>query len=139
MQKIQNKTKKELVQHQQLVQRADRLKEVLKTKVFPFLKDMNEDVRYTKIFVEAASTAVRMEFDNGRKKTPIGSLEMHKLFDQKEEKTKKYNELYALLGDMSVADFEEVLGELPRMIDGYVLMQNSKKKLNELDLDALLG
>lgn len=138
-QKRENKIKQDLIQRQKLIQQADNARVLLNYKIFPFLKEMGEEVRYTKIFVQTIIAAVEQEFSDRRRTTKVGDLDLKKLFNQDEEPSKKYNEFFDLVKDETVTSIMMSLQELPRAIDGIATMANDKKKFAELNTEAILG
>lgn len=143
-----NKSKKEVVSDIQLVQDADRRRALVKDVIFPFLVKTDESISYTKIFLQSFSGLVETIYEENRKRTTVGHLEerlkekVRSLFtisnpDQKRE-YEKYIGFIDLLKDVSVQDLAYAT-ELPRFIDGFLLQEKGKAKINEIPIEKLLG
>lgn len=146
--KRKNKSKKEIVSDIQLVQSAERRRALVKDVIFPYLLEMNDNVGYSKVFIQAFSAIVDGEFNAIRKTTTIGQLDknisekLKSMFDLKDPKQKeeyeRYSEFLVRLKDISVEDF--VYGaELSRYIDGYIFQTHSKDSISTIPIDKILG
>jgi len=143
-----NKSKKEIVSDIQLVADADRRRALIKDVLFPYLLKLNENIGYTKVFVQAFHGLVDGVFDERRKTTTIGDLtprikeKLTEIFKMSDETQKaefdKYMKLVDILKDISVQDFAYA-AELPRFIDGFLLKDKNKEPMDIIDIIKILG
>ncbi len=143
-----NKSKKEIVSDIQLVQDAERRRSLIRDILFPYLLKLDENIGYSKVFLQAYSGLIEGVYEEYRKKTTLDHLmdkieeKLRKVFvfsdpDQKREYD-RYMELSSLLKDVSVQDISYA-AELPRYIDGYLMKDVAKKSIKEIKIDDLLG
>lgn len=143
-----NKSKREIVSDIQLAKDADRRRHLISDIIFPFLVEIDENIAYSKIFIQSFSGLVEGVYEEHRKKTTIGSLS-----DRLEEKIKsvfvtsdpeqkrelgRYLTFIKKLRDISVQDFSYA-AELPRYIDGYIMSEKGKDKVQTISIDTILG
>jgi len=141
-----NKSKKEIVSDIQLAGDAERRRALIKDIFFPYLVSTGESISYVKVFIQAFFGLVNGVFDEKAKTTTIGDLtprieeKLGEVFkgDKKSDEYKKYSNLVAILKDISVQDLAYA-AELPRYIDSYLLKDETKKKLEVVDINKILG
>lgn len=142
------KTKKEIVSDLQLIADSTRRRALIKDVLFPYFLKMNDTIGYTKIFIQAFSATVRGAYEEEAKKTTVGDLsgkienKLKSIFTLSDPTQKKeydrYMELVSLLKEVSVLDLEYG-AELPRYIDGFLLQDKNKEKIDLIDINKILG
>ncbi len=144
-----NKSKKEIVSDIQLVTDANRRRALVKDVVFPYLKDMNESIAYSKIFLQSFSSIVDGVFDAQRKTTTIQQIrtglvsKLDEIFpDKKDEAQKREYERYlnfvTKLENISVQDLSYAT-ELSRFIDGFIIKNRDKESIETIPIEEILG
>lgn len=143
-----NKSKKDIVSDIQLVQDADRRRSLIKDVLFPYLVEINDNIAYSKVFLQAFSGLVNGVFDEQRKTTTVGQItprlieRLNEIFKVKDEDQKKeydrYYKLVELLKDISIQDLTYAT-ELPRYIDGYIIKNTDKNSISTVPIDEILG
>ncbi len=140
-----NKSKKEVVHDIKAVQNAERMRKVIREKVFPFMLELNDTIGYTKIFMQTATTAVENNFNELQRTTKVETLlpRLREVFTQLDKKAQpemdKYITFLELMKDETVFDFITMIQHLPRVIEGYFTHETSKKPILELPIDKILG
>ncbi len=142
------KTKKDIVSDMQLVQDADRRRSLVKDILFPYLLTLNENISYSKIFLQSYAGLVEGVYEERRKKTTVSHLEegienkLRSVFTISNPEQKKeydrYLELTKLLKDISIQDLAYAT-ELPRFIDGYLMKDSGKANIKTVPIEKLLG
>ncbi len=148
MKKRVPKTKKDIVSDMQLVHDADRRRALVKDILFPYLVKLNENIAYSKIFLQSYAGLVEGVYEERRKKTTIEDLQegienkLRSVFTISNPEQKKeydrYTELTKLLKDISIQDLAYAT-ELPRFIDGYLMKDFGKKSIKDIKIEELLG
>lgn len=143
-----NKSKKDIVSDIQLVQDAERRRALIKDIVFPYLLEVNDNIGYSKVFLQSFSGLVNGEFDKTRKTTTVGHLRdsiiahLDTIFTKSDPIQNKEYERYVnflnKLEDISVQDFTYA-AELPRYIDGFITKDKDKGSISEIDITKILG
>lgn len=133
------KEAEEKKRQEKLVENANRKRVIVREKVYPLLLDLNEDIRYSKIFVHTGATAIRQAFDNLMLTMKVSELNIEQYFDPKNEKLKDYHRLFEILKDETINDALSIVREMPDKIDNFFFHEMEKKRINELDIDKLLG
>ncbi len=142
------KSKKEIVSNIQLVQDAERRRSLLRDIIFPYLISLEENIAYSKVFLQAFSGLIEGVFDEQRKTTTLSHIDarlseklktVFKLSDPEQKKEyDRYVKLIALLQDISVQDISYAT-ELPRYIDGFIIKNEESKSIKEVDINKILG
>ncbi len=132
----------------QLVQDAERRRSLVKDILFPYLVSMNENVAYSKIFLQSYAGLVEGVYEERRKKTTVSDLQdsiekkLGAVFTISNPEQKKeydrYIELTKLLKDISIQDLAYAT-ELPRFIDGYLMKDSGKANISTIKIEELLG
>lgn len=148
VQKRVKKSKQAILSNIQLNQTATKMRDVIKNQVYPFLVDSNETISYHKLFLQSLSGLVSGVFDAKTKTVTIGELlpeitaKLNTIFTvSKPEQKKEYDRYVAfltLVKDVSVHDLSFIT-DLPRYIDGYLLQDKGKEKIDVISIDKLLG
>ncbi len=143
-----NKSKDEIVSDIQLVQSAERRRSLIKDIIFPHLLEIDENIGYSKVYLQALSGLINGEFDLTRNTTTIGHLnerlitKLDTIFDKKDPKQKleygRYLSLIEKMKDISVQDFSYA-AELPRYIDGYITKNKDKEPISDVNITSILG
>ena len=131
--------KEEIAKEIKAIQESDRRRSRVMNELWPFIKDMNEQVRYIKIFLHTASVAVDQAFNNGRNKVKIKDLPELLAPFKDDEKTKKYVELFNLLGEEDINSFQAIVRDLPDNIERYQFFKAEREPLTTIDIKELLG
>lgn len=136
-----NKTKEQLIEEQRLIQEADRKRAIIKDKIYPLLKDLNETIKFIKIFVNTANTAVSLAVDKKKEEIKISDLrsKLDGMFNQKDKAFDKYRELFDLLKDESVISFQQMLREFPDNIERFYFFKTEKLPFTDVNIDEILG
>lgn len=131
--------KEEIVRDIKAMQESERRRSRVSNELWPFLKGMEEQVRYIKIFLHTASVAANQAFDNGRGKVKIKDLpDLVKPFKD-DEKTKKYVELFEMFKDETLNSFQAIVRDLPDNLERYLFFKGERETLNAIDIKELLG
>ena len=143
-----NKSKKEILSDFHQRADADRRRMLISDTVFPYLIDMNDNIGYTKVFLQAMSGLINGEFDETRKTTIIGDIKerivskLDSIFSKKDPAQKKeydrYLGLIEKLNDVSIQDFTYA-ADLPRYIDGFITKNKDKESISIIDIKEILG
>lgn len=143
-----NKSKKDIVSDIQLVKDSERRRSLIKDIIFPHLVSMDDNIGYSKVYLQALSGIINGEFDETRKTTTIGQLKdklvskLDGIFNQKDPEQKKeygrYITLIVKMEDISIQDFSYA-AELPRYIDGYITKNKDKDSISTVDITSILG
>lgn len=134
-----NKSKAQIEAEIRQQQEANRVRDIIKTQVYPMLKDMDETVRYIKIFLHTCSVAVEQSFENKKRETKIGDLPLLEAFNTDDEKTKNYAKIFDLLKNEDIRNFNLIIKEMPDQLDRMAFKEAEAKKFNEVNIDTLLG
>ena len=142
------KSKKEILSEIQLNQNANRMRDIIKNKVYPFLVENKESIAYYKVFLQALSGLVNGVYEEKAKLTTIKDLiepidtKLNTIFKVSDTAQKReYDRYIAFLNtisDVSIYDLGFIT-ELPRYIDGYLLKDKGQEKMDIIDIDKLLG
>ena len=143
-----NKSKKQIVSELQLVDAANRRRSLIKDIIFPYLVKIDDNIEYSKVFLQVFSSMVTGATEEMEKKIVIEDLmpqikakldNAFKTSDPEQEKEyKRYLGLFELLKEISVQDLLYAV-ELPRYIDGYLLHEHGKEPINNIPIDKILG
>lgn len=143
-----NKSKKEIVSNIQLTQDAERARSIIREILFPYIRGLDENVAYTKLFLQSFSGLIEGIFDNQRKSTTLGDLmpdikiKLDSLFSSSDLEQKKEYDRYMgfveVLKDVSVFDMSRAT-ELPRLIDGFLVNDKNKESIHTIPLEKILG
>lgn len=140
-----NKSKQDLIQETKIKQDSDRKRSIVREKIFPLLLSLGGDIRYLKIFLFTASTAVDQVMDSKKSETKISEIkdEMIKLFkggdDISNEKVNHYAEIFEMLQDETINSFQSMIRDLPDNIDRFFYKQMEKKAVDQINIDEVLG
>lgn len=140
-----NKSKPEITQDIQQVNKANHLREVMKNKVFPIMLELNSTIGATKIFLQTA--AVTAEAESSKRASGMKMSEMNdtlnKIFSSKDKKTEEqyiyYRKLFDVMKDESIQDFVSLIEMTPRYIEKFFTQEVDKKSIIELDISKILG
>lgn len=143
-----NKSKKDIVSDIQLVQAADRRRSLIKDIIFPHLIEINENVGYSKVYLQALSGLIEGVMEESRKKITIADIyeglvkKLDTVFAKSDpEQAKEYVRYLSLIEkvkEISVQDFSYA-AQLPQYIDGYIAKNESKKSISIINIDEILG
>ena len=133
------KSKPEIIDTLLLKQEADRQREILTEKIFPYLIKADQELKFLKVALQVSCLAANQSFDRGKKTTTIKDLKVADFVNKDNEDYEFYIGLFNLLEDESVQSFNTLLSNLPTYIDGYFESINGKKKMTDLDLNAIIG
>ncbi len=106
------KNKKQILSDIQLAQNATRIRGLIKDHVFPYLVGRKETIAYNKLFLQSLSGLVTTVYAEKEKIVTIKGLSIHDL---------------------------QFITELPRYIEGYILQDKGKEKLDIISVDKILG
>ncbi len=140
-----NKSKPEITQDITKIANANRMREVVRKVVYPFLLELNNTIGHTKVFMQAAASAVESAFTEKQKTLKIRDLipRLNDVFTSKEPQTEaeyaKYRRLFELLADETLYDFNTMIYSMPRTIEGYYTQEADKHQIIDLDIEKLLG
>lgn len=147
-QKRVQKSKKDIVSDMQLVQAADRRRSLVRDIVFPHLVEINENIGYSKVYLQAMSGLIEGVMEESRKKITIADIydklvaKLDTIFIKKDpEQAKEYIRYLSLIDkikEVSVQDFSYA-AQLPQYIDGYIAKNESKKSIGIIDVNEILG
>lgn len=137
--RVKNKKKDEIVVDLKQKQEADRLRSVIKNQVHPFLAEMNESIRYIKIFLHTCSVSVDQSFENKRMDIKVKDLDLLKYFDPSDPKMQMYKTFFEMFGEETLTSFGRIVKDMPQNIDNMLYFSSEQKPFNELDIDKLLG
>lgn len=147
-----NKTKEQLIAEQKSAEanekikiESDRKRSLIREQVFPLLLSMGGDIRYLKIFLYTAQTAINQAIDSRKEKLIVKDVidEVAALFRSDDPETQKkledYNRLFNLLQNESITSFNSMIRDLPDNIDRYFFHQMEKKNVDQINIDEVLG
>lgn len=147
-QKRINKSKKDIVSDIQLVQDAERRRALIRDIIFPYLSSLDENIAYSKLFIQSFAGIVEDVYEENRKRTTIGHIsdrieaKLKSVFKTSDPAQKKefdrYMDLIGKIKDVSIQDLAYA-SELPRYIDGYMLQDSAKEKFNSIAIEKILG
>lgn len=142
------KSKKDILSDIQLNQNANRMRDIIKNEVYPFLVDTNETISYHKLFLQSLSGLINGIYDERAKIITIGGIlpelttKLNTIFSVKDATQKieldRYLAFINKIKDVSIHDLSYIT-ELPRYIDGYIQLEKGKEKIDSISIDKLLG
>ena len=141
-----NKSKDRIRSEFQLTQDANRRRSIIRDIIFPYLEKLDDSIEWSKIFLQSYSGLIEGVFEDKRKITTIGDIseainkKLSEVFPNEELKSEmdKYIELTNLLKDISIQDLSYAL-QLPQYLDGYLMKEKGKDKINTIDITKILG
>ncbi len=139
------KSKPEIVQDTQRIQNANRMREVVRGKIYPLLLELNGTIGHSKVFLQTAATSVESAFSAKQKTFKIKDLQpdLNTVFTSKDEKIeeeyKKYRRLFEILEDETLYDFNTMIYSMPRTIESYFTQKIDKQPIMELSIEDILG
>lgn len=136
-----NKSKKEVVLNIQQAHEADRLRILVREKIFPFLLQLNDTIAFTKIFLQVAAVTVDTAFNNTSKDMKVKDLipKFETLYKDDSGHNKMYMKFFELLGDETVSSFVSLIQMTPQKIEAYFTQENDKRPIMDLPIDKVLG
>lgn len=140
MAKRKNKTKKEIVTDIKSNQETIRQRELIRTKLYPFMLELNDTVGFTNIFLQSAAAAIQSAFSNLSKTMKVKELIPHLKEVLKEgSDSEKYFRLFELMQDESISSFSTNLETLPMIIEKYFMFEANKRPVLDVNIDKILG
>lgn len=145
MKKRQNKSKKEIVADIKQVQNAERMRELVRKDIYPFLLQLNNTIGYSKIFLQTSATALDSAYTARQRDTKVSEFieDLKKVFVAQDPKQQaemdKYIQFFELLKNESLHDFQSMVATLPRVIDSYFTHEKDKAPILDLDVNKILG
>ena len=137
-----NKSKKEIIFDMNTANETERVRGLVKEKVFPFVKDMKSTIGFSKIFFQVVAVTVESAFSNLSKDMKVGSL-IEKIstevFKESTAENKQYLKFLELMKDETVSTFVSLMQATPRQIEMYFTQISDKKNISEVDVDKILG
>lgn len=140
-----NKTKPQVVNDIKAVQNADRMRKLVRERVYPFLLELNDTVGYSKVFLQTSATALENVFSEGQRTTKVSDLmpKLEKIFDTTDKKQSaefgKYRRLFEIMKDETVFDFTTMIQSMPRVIEQYFTHETDKRAVLDIDINKILG
>lgn len=142
------KSKKDIVSDLHQIQDATRRRALISEVVFPYLVSIDENIGYSKVFLQSMSGLINGEYEEMRKKTTVGEIhdrlitKLNSIFAKSDPIQKieydRYLGLIEQLKEVSVQDFTYA-AELPRYIDGLTTKTEDKKPISTVDIKTILG
>lgn len=145
MAKRTNKKKPEIAQDMQKIANANRMREVVRHKIYPLLLELNGTIGHTKIFLQAAASSVESAFTEKQKTLKVKDLQsrLNEIFTSKDKPTEaeyaKYRRLFELLKEETLYDFNTMVYSMPRTIEAFFTQQADKEQIMELNIEKILG
>ncbi len=145
MAKRTTKTKPEIKQDIQKIQAASRMRDTIRSKVHPFLLELNDTIGFTKVFLQTSATTVENVFNRKQTIMKISDIlpELKEIFTTKDEKLvgeyNKYLQLFEILKDESIYDFNVMIQSMPRVIEQFYTQEIDKNPIMEMDIEKILG
>jgi len=144
-----NKSKKEVVvdikvnqEEEKKKQNAERMRTLMREKIFPFLLGIKETVGYTKLFLQSSTIALERVYQDKQKEIKVEEFlpRLREIFtgDKQSEKD-LYIQFYELLKDENIEDFTNLLETFPRYIEQYFTKEADKQSVDKIPLEKLLG
>lgn len=142
--KRKNKSKPEIIVDIKASQEADRKRKIVREVIFPFLLELNDNIGYTKVFLQASSTGIESVFNEKQREIKVADLipRLTAIFTGNKAnnpEAQKYMRLYEILKDESVMSFRSMVQELPRYIETYFTQQTDKNPVLDIPIDKILG
>lgn len=139
-----NKTKKEVYSDMEKIQAANRMRETIRGRIYPFLLELNDTIGYTKIFLQTAAVALDSAYSERQGKTKVSELlprltEIFDLTGEHKAENEKYLRLFDILKDETLSDFASMVETLPRAVETYFTQQMDKHPILEVKIDDILG
>lgn len=129
-----------------LKKEAERKRELVRNTLFPFLVEFAGDVRYAKIFLYTASTAVDNVFNKRKEELKISDImeEMMKLFEgdgteEQKKKVEEYRKLFEMFSDETLNAFQTMVRDLPDSMERVAFTEFEKRPIYEVDINQILG
>lgn len=129
----------------QKIASANRMREVVRHTIYPFLLELNDNIGYTKIFLQTAASTVESVYTERQSTLRVSDLlpRLNEIFTSKDEAQKleyeKYRHLFDLLKDETLRDFNTMIQSLPRAIETYFTQQIDKNSVMDVKIDEILG
>lgn len=140
-----NKTKKEISQDIQQINKANHLRDIITNKVHPILLELNNTIGFTKIFLQTAAVSVETESSKRASQIKVSELtpRLNEIFTSKDKETENqyfyYRKLFEAMKDETVQDFVSLIEMTPRYIEKFFTQEVDKKPIIELPLEKILG
>ncbi len=140
-----NKSKKEVIHDVKQVQNANRMRKIVREKIYPFLLELNDSIGYTKIFLQTSASALDNIYAEGQRTTKVVDLmpKLEKIFDTDNKaqgvEFAKYRRLFEIMKDETVFDFTTMIQSMPRVIEQYFTHETDKKPVIDINIDKILG
>ena len=136
-----NKTKKEIVVDIKIAQETERIRTMVREKLFPFLLELNNTIGYTKIFMQVASVTIDTAFNNLSKEMKVKELipKFENLYKEDNKDNEMYLKLFNLFGEETVSTFASLMEATPRQIERYFTKDIDTKPIIDLPIDKILG
>lgn len=140
-----NKSKKEIVNNIKEVQEADRKRKLVREVIFPFMLELNDNIGFTKVFMQTAATTLESTFNARQRNVKVGDVlpEIKEILSYKDKKVdaelQKYIRLFELLKDETVFDFLTLIQTMPRVIEQYFTRETDKHPIIDVDINKILG
>lgn len=145
MAKRKNKSKKEITQDINQINKANHLREKMKKDIYPIMLELNDSIGFTKIFLQTAAVTVESESSKRIGEMKVNELipRLNEVFTSKDEKTESqyfyYRKLFDTMKDETVQDFVSLIEMAPRYIEKFFTQEVDKKPIIELPIDKILG
>ena len=137
-----NKSKKEIIFDMNTANETERVRGIVKEKIFPFINELKETIGFSKIFFQVSAVTVESAFSNLSKDMKVGEL-IEKIrtevFKADTEENKNYIKFLELMKDETVSTFVSLMQATPRQIEMYFTQISDKKDISEVDVDKILG
>ncbi len=136
-----NKSKKEVVQDIKANQETDRLRKVVREEVYPFLLELNDNIGFSKIFLQTCAVSIDSAFNAISKEMKVKELipRLEELYSGDNDQNKKYMNFFKRFENESVSTFVSLIESTPRHIERYFTQEVDKRPILELPIEKILG
>jgi hypothetical protein len=136
-----NKTKKEVVVDIKASQETDRIRKLVRERIYPFLLELNKSIAFSKIFLQVSAVTVDTAFNNLSKDMKVKELipKFEQLYSEETDDNKMYMKFFKMFENETIQTFVSLMETMPRMIEKYYTAQTDKGMIIDLPIDQILG
>ena len=141
MAKRKNKTKQEVVHDIKTVQETDRIRKMVREKMYPFLVELNDTISFTKVFLQVCAVTADSAFNALSKTMTIKDIlpQIKELYKEDTAQNKMYVKFFETFQDETLSTFTSLVEAFPRQIERYYTQEVDKSPILDLPIDKILG
>lgn len=134
--KQEHKTTEQILAEERQKYEVERMKKVVKEKIYPLLVSETKSIEDARVFCSAVAVGIKQMYNSKMKELKLSVLELEKQLTPSPLK-KRYEKMIEVLKDETVLNAVQIVEQIPQMIENLVRQEMSEKKLDELHLESL--